>query len=315
MEEVRYVRDGNSYYLVISMTGIADNDYQLPMLMQNRIPGLLPVHMQMLNGVKELYYEITSYHTLADYYEARKMGLHDILTILLYISHVSEEIDRYLLRGSGLLLKPEYIFWDEQKSEASFCYDPAASVPVGEGLSQFTRFILDHIDYEDKNSVKLAYTMLQESLKENVSVRDFARLAAEYGHISGDVQNSTDQIQKQQEKKDADEREDFVQEGEQVGERDFCGMVSDEKETMSETWTGFTDGKGKMQKLIAVCLEVLTVGCANAVSLLLVFWGVREIPESWRLTRLGVIVITSAALLFLAIIVAVLQRVIQKICK
>lgn len=315
MAKIRYVRDGNSYYLVISVTGVADNDYQLPMLLQNRIPGLLPVHMQMLDGVKELYYEITSYHTLADCYEARKMGLHDILTILLYISHVSEEIDRYLLRGSGLLLKPEYIFWDEQKPEASFCYDPEASVPVMEGLSQFTRFILDHIDYEDKNSVKLAYTMLQESLKENVSVRDFARLAAEYGHISEDVQNGVNQIQKQQEKKAPDEQEDFVQEGEQIGEQDFCETVLDEAGAADGAWTGSTKVRGKKRRLIAACLEVLTVGCANAASLLLIFWGIEEIPESWRLTRLGVIVITSAALAIMAIIVAALQRFIQKICK
>lgn len=326
--EARYIRDGNSYFLAIEIQTVSERDYQLPMLLQNKIPGILSVHKQMLNGKEELYYEVTSYHTLSDCFEAKQMEMDDILRILLCISHVSEEIDRYLLRGSGLVMEPEYIFWDEQKQEGNFCYDPERMVSVSESLNGLARFILDHIDYEDNSSVKLAYTLFQESLKENTSIRDFAKLAAEYGntfYMEEEALVSGEAVKDTEEKRP--EHQDFVQEGgyERKEWKDEYKKVKENEETgegyeEEDIWRqktgrrgGFRARKPSIRKAAGICAELLTVGCADGAALMLTSWGLRTAQKIWGADREMLAVIEIVSLFFTALAVVILQRIIQKI--
>lgn len=177
--ETRYLREMNCHYLVMKVPEKSTEDYQVPMLLKNRIPGLLPVHMQILDGVAELYYEVTSFQSLSGCFESEKLTLEDISQIMLHMNHVLEETGKYLLRGTGVVFDPEYVFIDAERKNVEFCYDPSARDSAAEGLMKMSRFVLDHINYEDKSSVKLAYLLFQESMKENVSVQDFTKIVLE----------------------------------------------------------------------------------------------------------------------------------------
>lgn len=180
--DVRYIREGNRSYMIMTASSVPDSDYRIPMLLQNRIPGILPVHMQVMDGVRELYYEITSYESLTRRYEAEKMAKEEILHLLLAMSHIMDEADRYLLRGTGIVLEPEYVFIGTDCREISFCYDPEGCGSMAEGLNRMARFILDHIDYDEKESVRIAYALFQESMRENITIRDFLKTAADQEH-------------------------------------------------------------------------------------------------------------------------------------
>lgn len=183
--QARYIREMNRHYLAITISDEMVYGYQIPMLLNNRIGGILPVHMQNTDGQMELYYEVTSWQSLKEYYEAKKISTADIQNLLLHLSHTAEELEQYLLRGTGIVLEPEYIYINTAKMRICFCYDPLRKETVQNCLNRLVCFVMDHIDYENKESVKLAYTLFQESMCENVSVSDFAKLAVQYEKIQG----------------------------------------------------------------------------------------------------------------------------------
>ena len=175
--KTRYIRDLNRHYYVLSLEELPAEDFQLPMLLENRIAGIPEHFEQTADGVRELCYEVTSMQPLKDYYESEKLSVDEILELFLYLNKVIGELDRFLLRGSSLMLDPESIFRRTDNREILFCYDPCSTTKVSDGLNCLSRFILDHIDYENREALELAYSLFQESMKESVSLQDFTRLA------------------------------------------------------------------------------------------------------------------------------------------
>ena len=175
--KTRYIREMNRQYYVLSLEGLPKEDYQLPMLLENSVTGLPEVHERDTDGVRELCYEVTSMQPLKEAYESEKLSVGEILSLFLYLSRVIEELDRFLLRGSSLMLDAESIFMRTDRSEILFCYNPCSSTKVSDGLNTLSRFILDHIDFSDRASLELSYALFQESMKESVSLQDFTRLA------------------------------------------------------------------------------------------------------------------------------------------
>lgn len=174
----RTVDELNSHYLVMT-ADIPENDYQVPMLLANKIPGILPVSLQESDGVRELWFEITSLRPISEVFRARKITPEDMLRLFLSISDTAGEIDRFLLRNSGIVLDPDLVYQNEETSGIFFCYSPDPNLSSRESLGQLARFIVDHIDYDDRETTRLAYDLFQESMKDTVSLQDFTRLALE----------------------------------------------------------------------------------------------------------------------------------------
>lgn len=172
--EISYIRDYNYQYLVIKMDRKVSDDYQVSMLLNNHISGLLALHMQNSDGENGLCYEITGMESLAEKYAADKMSKDSIETIILKFCHVVQEVNQYLLKGECILLDPEQIYVGKSEEDIYFCYYPEAQCSLRENLNSLCRFIMDHIDYDDSECVRIAYALFQESLKENVSISSIA---------------------------------------------------------------------------------------------------------------------------------------------
>ena len=71
--EVSYSRRLDYQYMMIETDEEARSDYRLSMLINNRINGFLPVHVQQMNGKSTLSYEITSLENLPEFPERSPM--------------------------------------------------------------------------------------------------------------------------------------------------------------------------------------------------------------------------------------------------
>ena len=119
-----YARDFKHNYLVIRDDRILTNDYQIRMLIENSIEGLLDCSERMVNGEGLLYYDITSRQQLSVLYEDRPVGMKEITALFSGLAAVCERMEKYLLYGDGLLLSPEYIYFDAGKEICHFVYYP-----------------------------------------------------------------------------------------------------------------------------------------------------------------------------------------------
>ena len=168
--EVSYSRRLDYQYMMIETGGEARSDYRLSMLINNRINGFLPVHVQQMNGKSTLSYEITSLENLPEFLDARKTTYDEMVSLLLQFCSAVSEAGRYLLDGEGILLEPQYIYVSKSLERIRFCYYPYQHMPLHQSVNVLCRFLIDHIDYDDRRSLELAYGLFQESLRENLSI-------------------------------------------------------------------------------------------------------------------------------------------------
>lgn len=168
--EVSYSRRLDYQYMMIETDEEARSDYRLLMLINNRINGFLPVHVQQMNGKSTLSYEITSLENLPEFLDARKITYDEMVSLLLQFCSAVSEVGRYLLDGEGILLEPQYIYVSKSLERIRFCYYPYQHMPLHQSVNVLCRFLIDHIDYDDRRSLELAYGLFQESLRENLSI-------------------------------------------------------------------------------------------------------------------------------------------------
>ena len=168
--EVSYSRRLDYQYMMIETGEEARSDYRLSMLINNRINGFLPVHVQQMNGKSTLSYEITSLENLPEFLDARKITYDEMVSLLLQFCSAVSEVGRYLLDGEGILLEPQYIYVSKSLERIRFCYYPYQHMPLHQSVNVLCRFLIDHIDYDDRRSLELAYGLFQESLRENLSI-------------------------------------------------------------------------------------------------------------------------------------------------
>ena len=168
--EVSYSRRLDYQYMMIETDEETRSDYRLSMLINNRINGFLPVHVQQMNGKSTLSYEITSLENLPEFLDARKITYDEMVSLLLQFCSAVSEAGRYLLDGEGILLEPQYICVSKSLERIRFCYYPYQHMPLHQSVNVLCRFLIDHIDYDDRRSLELAYGLFQESLRENLSI-------------------------------------------------------------------------------------------------------------------------------------------------
>ena len=168
--EVSYSRRLDYQYMMIETDEEARSDYRLSMLINNRINGFLPVHVQQMNGKSTLSYEITSLENLPEFLDARKITYDEMVSLLLQFCSAVSEVGRYLLDGEGILLEPQSIYVSKSLERIRFCYYPYQHMPLHQSVNVLCRFLIDHIDYDDRRSLELAYGLFQESLRENLSI-------------------------------------------------------------------------------------------------------------------------------------------------
>ena len=168
--EVSYSRRLDYQYMMIETDEEARSDYRLSMLINNRINGFLPVHVQQMNGKSTLSYEITSLENLPEFLDARKITYDEMVSLLLQFCSAVSEVGRYLLDGEGILLEPQYIYVSKSLERIRFCYYPYQHMPLHQSVNVLCRFLIDHIDYDDRRSLELAYGLFQENLSISVIV-------------------------------------------------------------------------------------------------------------------------------------------------
>ena len=83
------------------------------------------------------------------------------------------EAEVYLLDVHRILLKPEYIFFEEGRFY--FCYYPPARQDLWEEFHRLTEYFVKEADYQDKECVQIVFLLHKETMKENYSLEQIIK--------------------------------------------------------------------------------------------------------------------------------------------
>ena len=174
--EIQYRRESRRNFLVIGPERQVQAGYEVKMLVENDIQGLLRFHVKYMDEACFYYYDITSLQPLRRLVEGRWIKKEEVSRLLLQLDSVLNRAAEYFLDGDRLLLEPEYIYSDTQWSRILFCLVPGLDGNFQEGLSRLLQYILKKTDHRDKEGVVLSYGLYQESLKENYGIENLLQL-------------------------------------------------------------------------------------------------------------------------------------------
>lgn len=162
-------KDLNKVLLRIRYAGISEEDYQIHMLKNHEIKGLLNLRVYG-EGEDTIYeYDISEMTSMNRFYKQRKMTREEMKIFLQDIQEVMEEVDSYLLDSNRLLLDPEYIFQSEEGYQ--FCYFPKGEEDIRISFHRLMDSFVKWTDYEDIASVKTAFLLHKETMEENFSLK------------------------------------------------------------------------------------------------------------------------------------------------
>lgn len=199
--EVSYRRELDHNYLVLEEKEYEEN-YQVQMLLKNRIPGFLECRMTRVDRDASFYYEITSRQNLRLVLERKRISLTELVKLLEGLENAAATCEEYLLDSERILLQPDFIYLDPDTWKIRVCFYPFEEQDMGGALLGLAEYLLDHLDRQDSGAVTLGYEFYRMAGEENPSIR---KLLEEWGEgATGkdtEGQSESPGVEKQEERK------------------------------------------------------------------------------------------------------------------
>lgn len=186
MPEISFERSMNHNYMILSKcsffgkSGENSEDYRTKMLLENRIPGLLPVTHRLINKESCYYYEINSLQSLDRLYEKVEIRYDALRQLLSGCVSLFDRLEEYLLDGSQIIMKAEMIYIDVEKMEPYFVCYPDYEGDVRQSFAEFIDELLTRIDHTDERAVMTSYQIYRYTRNPNYVISEIGSMM---GHV------------------------------------------------------------------------------------------------------------------------------------
>ena len=162
-------RDLSKTYLIISSEGVTyDESYELEMLLKNELQTMLPLHVTRVDGVVQLFYDVSAKQTLRACTQRGKLNADTIEKLFRAIAALECDASEYLLDMESVLLDFEHIYIRE--GQFYFCYCPWMKKEALCSFRGLLEELLGEVDYHDTKGVEMAYHLYQKACRGNFDI-------------------------------------------------------------------------------------------------------------------------------------------------
>lgn len=168
-----YKNDLKSAYLILEGEEGEEEDYQVAMMQENEIPGLLKAQTRFLDNCIHYYYDISGKTSFGLLHEKKQLSFEDMKSLVDALLATMRVIREYMLDDNCILLEPEWIFY--HKDQFYFCYYPSSKRNIRVSFHELTEFFVREVDYQDEEGVRFAYTLHKSTMDENYSIEEILK--------------------------------------------------------------------------------------------------------------------------------------------
>ena len=143
------------------------------MLKENDIPGILKLDVRFIDNISHYYYDISGKTSFKTLHEKINLNLDDMKRLVSDLLKAIQNLKRYMLDGTCILLEPDYIFQNQE--EYFFCYYPSGNPDIREAFHRLTEFFVREVNYQDEEGVHFAYTLHKATMEENYSIEEIMK--------------------------------------------------------------------------------------------------------------------------------------------
>ena len=175
--DIRYYRELQKTYLIAEdcLEELLESYFGRAVL-HTAMNGLAACKEHLVNGKKEIWYEIDGFHTLEQIFAVKKISAQELKQILLGLAQTIEELEKYLIDGKRLCYQPEYLYMDMETGKIKLLFD------FTEGdrehpLMPLAQFLLERLDHEEEAAVELGYFFYEQAGRDVLSIREIEKKA------------------------------------------------------------------------------------------------------------------------------------------
>lgn len=160
-------------------------DYQVRMLKANDLEGILKMGGRGVNESSYYDYDVSGKISMKAMFERSKIKADDIKIFLRDLKIAVKEVETFLLNIHCILLKPEYIFYEEGRF--FFCYYPLARQDMWEEFHVLTEYFVKQADYQEEECINMVFLLHKKTMDENYSLE---KLTAECMQCDGKTEET-----------------------------------------------------------------------------------------------------------------------------
>lgn len=165
-----FKRERDKNYLIFEQE-LTEESYKYKMIQHNKIKGFLDCRIYCVDSMTRVQYDISSKQSLQTICQKKHLNQQQFQKILWAVQKLICELGRYFLRLDEVFLKPEYIYVDMETFQLYFCCYPNRSLAKAEEeFHELAEYLINHLDYEDKNVIEQGYTLYRYTLEENYDI-------------------------------------------------------------------------------------------------------------------------------------------------
>ncbi len=165
---------GKSY--MVSKPAAAAQGYEYPMLLKNRIPGLLPLQITNEDEWLQFWYDISGKNSLENWAKIHRPGRDFLKKFMTALKDTLEQTGGYLLCEDGISLSPNHIFVDAEEREIAFCYMPFEKMPFEASLRSFMEYYLSHMEHGSGEDTQKCYAVYEKCQEEHTSIDELLQI-------------------------------------------------------------------------------------------------------------------------------------------
>lgn len=174
--QVEYKKEWMDTYLWVLPDNRTEESYEEKMILYNSGGGRLDFSRQEKEGAEYFCYKVTGKKALNSIYAVLPIGERQIRSILKQLFAALEDGKDLLLSEDNFVLSPNYIFATLPQMDVELCYVPGYGVPLREQLEGLFEYLLNRVDYEDKQAVNLLYDCYMFCMKEKGGLAEIKKL-------------------------------------------------------------------------------------------------------------------------------------------
>lgn len=153
--EIEYVREVKDTFMQIESA--KKDNYQMKMIMNNHIPGLLEINYRMVNGKTRYLYRISSMINMEDEFHKKNLCFEDLQALIKAFLKLFSSMENFLLDFNGLMLTPDTVYKDIRTSEWQFAYFVDKESDFEDDMKEFFEYIIRNVNHKDIRAVTMAY--------------------------------------------------------------------------------------------------------------------------------------------------------------
>lgn len=162
--DIQYKKDLRHSYMVI---GLEDNKsveaYSMKMIEKQHIEGILTIEHRIVDNKPLLYYDITAKQSLEIILDKEVLTYDKVKRFCETLISTVERAYEYLLPEDDFILKPEFIYMEVFTNKTVLCYLPGYNKPLKEQMSSLLEYLMNKVDYNDRDAVVLVYQLYSVS--------------------------------------------------------------------------------------------------------------------------------------------------------